>query len=128
LGSEERAPLGVYPARRRPHACAGQDAADRACADMVSEAGQLALDAPVSPARIVPCQANDEFAELAVDAGATGRARVGPFLGDQASVPGQEGGRCDEAVAAQFARQDPGQTGQEYPVGPGWAGWAELAA
>ena len=31
--------MGVNPARRRPQARAGQDAADRACADMVSEAG-----------------------------------------------------------------------------------------
>jgi hypothetical protein len=95
---------------------------------MVSEAGQLALDAPVSPARIITCQANDEFAELVVDAGAAGRVRVGPILGDQAAVPGQQGGWRDEPVAAQFAGQDPGQGGQECPVGPGWAGWAELAA
>ena len=73
LGSDEGAPVGVGFARCRPEACRGQDAADGAGADMESEAGELALDAPVSPARIVPCQANDEFAELVVDAGAAGR-------------------------------------------------------
>ena len=69
------------------------------------------------PQRIVPCQANDEFAELVVDAGAAGRARVGPVLGDQASVPDEEGGRRAEPVAAQFVGQDPSPGGQECPVG-----------
>ena len=97
-------------------------------ADVMSESGELSLDAAVSPARVLPCQPDDELAELAVDAGTTGLVRVGPSLGDQASVPGQQGGGCDEAVAAQFAGQEPGQGGQECPVGPGGAGWAELPA
>ena len=44
------------------------------------------------------------------------------------AVPGQESGGGDEAAAAQFAGEEPGQCGQEGSVGPGWAGWAELAA
>jgi hypothetical protein len=92
LGSEEGAPVGVYPARRRPQVRGGQDAADGAGSDGVSEAGELALDAAVSPARVLLGQPDDELAELVVDAGAAGRVRVGPFLGDQASVPGQQGG------------------------------------
>jgi len=111
-----------------PQACRGEDAADGAGADVVSESGELALDAAVSPARVFPCKADNELTELAVDARATGSVRVGPFLGDQASVPGQECGGGDEAVAAQFAGEEPGQGGQECPVWPGWAGWAELAA
>src|SRR3954468_18419839 len=35
---------------------------------------------------------------------------------DQASVPGEECGGGDEAVAAQFAGEEPGQGGQEWPV------------
>ena len=42
-------------------------------------------------------------------------------------MPGQESGGGDESVAAQLARQEPGQGGQECPVGPGWAGWAQSA-
>ena len=121
LGSEEGAPVGVYPARRRAQVCGGQDPADGAGADVVSEAGELALDAAVSPARVLPCQPDDELAELVVDAGAAGRVRVGPFLGDQASVPGQQGGGGDESVAAQFAGQEPGQGGQDVP-GPARTG------
>ena len=34
----------------------------------------------------------------------------------------------DEAVAAQFAGQEPGQGGQDGSVRPGRAGWAELPA
>ena len=78
--------------------------------------GQLALDAPVSPARIITCQANDEFAELVVDAGAAGRVRVGPLLGDQAAVPGQQGGRGRIlARADRNARSD-----QDGRAGPSW--------
>ena len=95
---------------------------------MASEAGELALDAAVPPARVLPCKADDELAEFAVDARAARPARVGPILSDQAPVPGQESGGGDEAAAAQFAGEEPGQGGQEGSVGPGWAGWAELAA
>jgi hypothetical protein len=82
----------------------------------------------VSPARILLCQPDDELAEFVVDSGATRSVRVGPFLGDQASVPGQEGGGSDESAAAQFAGEESGQGGQDGPVGPGRAAWAELAA
>ena len=88
---------------------------------MVSEAGELALDAAVSPARVLPCKAGDELADFAVDARAGRSVWVGPVLGDQAPVPGQESGVGDEAVAAQFAGEEPGQGGQERSVGPGWA-------
>jgi hypothetical protein len=91
---EEGAPLGVCPARHGPQACGGQDPADRAGADVVSETGELALDAAVSPAQVLARQADDKLAELLVDAGATRPVRVGPFLGDQASVPGQQDGRA----------------------------------
>jgi hypothetical protein len=95
---------------------------------VVSEAGELALDAAVSPAGVLPYQADNELTEFAVDARAAGSVRVGPFSGDQASVPGQECGGGDEAVVAQLVGEEAGQGGQECPVGPGWAGWAELAA
>ena len=120
--------MGVCPARRRAQVCGGQDAADGASADVVTEAGELALDAAVSPARVLPCQPDDELTEHAVDARTTRPARVGPLLGEQAAVPGQEGGGCDESVSAQLVGQEPGQGGQDRPVGPGRAGWAELPA
>ena len=104
------------------------DAADGAGADAVSQSGELTLDAAMSPARVLACQSDDELAELAVDPRAARSIRVGPFLGDQTSVPGQKRGRCDEAVAAQLAGQEPGQGGQECPVGPGRVSWAELPA
>jgi hypothetical protein len=128
LDSEERAPEGVYPARRRAQMLGGQDPADGAGADVVSEPGELALDAAVSPARVLPCKPDNELTQLAVDARAAGPARVGPFLGDQAPVPGKQGGGGDEPVAAQLAGQEPGQGGQDGPVRPGRAGWAELPA
>ena len=128
LGFEECAPLGVGSARRGPCSCRDQDAADGAGSDVVSESGEPALDAAMSPTRVLSCQPDDRLTDLSVDPRPARPARIGPFLGDQASVPGQEGGRCDEAMAAQLSGQDSGQGGQERPVGPGWAGWAELAA
>jgi hypothetical protein len=111
------APVGVYPARRRAQMSGGQDAADGAGSDVVSESGELALDAAVSAARVVPGQPDDELAQLGTNAWATGRARIGPFLGDQALVPGQEGGGGDESVATQLAGQEPGQGGQNARSG-----------
>ena len=115
LGSEEGAPLGVRPARRWAQVRGGQDAADGAGADVVSEPGELALDAAVSPARVLPGQPDNEFTQLAVDARATGRVRVGPFLGDQAVVPGQQGGGGDEAVAAQFVGRSLARADRSVP-------------
>ncbi|MCU1664952.1 MAG: hypothetical protein JWR58_5017 [Pseudonocardia sp.] len=43
------------------------DAADRACTEMVSEPGELSLDAAVSPPGVLLCQADDQFAELIID-------------------------------------------------------------
>jgi hypothetical protein len=94
--------------RRRAQVCGGQDAADGASADVVTEAGELALDAAVSPARVLPCQPDDELTELAVDGRTSRPARVGPLLGEQAAVPGQEGGGCDESMPAQLVGQEPG--------------------
>jgi hypothetical protein len=128
VGSEEGAPVGVGPAGRWAQVCGGQDPADGAGADVVSESGELALDAAVSPARVLPGQPDNELTQLAVDARAAWPARVGPLFRDQVAVPGQQGGGGDESVAAQFAGQESGQGGQDGPVRPGWAGWAELPA
>jgi hypothetical protein len=115
--------VGVAPGRRRPQVRGSQDPADGAGADVMSEAGELALDAAVSPARVLPCQPDDKLAELAVDARAARPARVGPFLGDQAPVPGQQGGGGDEPVAAQVAgRAWPGRTGVPGPTRMGGLG------
>jgi hypothetical protein len=46
-----------------------------------------------------------------------GGLRIGPFLGDQALVPGQESGGGDESVATQLAGQEPGQGGQSARSG-----------
>jgi len=116
------------PGGAGPRSRGGQDPADGAGAEVVSESGELALDAAVSPARVLPCQPDNELAQVAVDARAARPVRVDPFLGDQASVPGKEGCGGDVAVAAQLAGQEPGQGGQDGSVRPGRAGWAELPA
>jgi|SoimicmetaTmtLAA_FD_contig_41_599849_length_712_multi_2_in_0_out_0_2 hypothetical protein len=57
----------VTPAWCGLQACGGQDPADRVFADAVAEADELALDAPVAPARILPGQLLDERADFIWD-------------------------------------------------------------
>ena len=66
----------------------------------VPEAGQLALDPPVAPARVLPCQLHHQDTNLIGDWRASGSIRVGPFLPDQAPAPDEQGGRCHDPVRA----------------------------
>jgi hypothetical protein len=56
------------------------------------------------------------------DLGAHRRAarvvRVDPLLSDQATMPSQNGARCDQPVCLQPSRQLPDQRGQYRPAGP----------
>jgi len=53
---------------------------------------------------------------------------VGPSFGDQAAVPGQQGGWGDDAMGPQRAGEQPGQRGQDRAVWPGQARSGHLAA
>jgi hypothetical protein len=103
--AQEGAPLGVCPSGRWAATAGCDDAADCVGSDVVSESGELSLDAAVSPPEVLLCQADDQFAELVFDGWSSRRVRVSLFLCDEAAVPGQERGGCDESVATQLARQ-----------------------
>jgi hypothetical protein len=70
-----------------------EDPADRGCADAMAELEQFALDALVVPGRVLAGQLFDQGGDRVVDGWATGAVRVGPFLGDNAAVSPQDGGR-----------------------------------
>ncbi len=54
------------------------------------------MDAAVSPPGVLPGQPPDEIADFFRDGRASGGVRAGPFLLDQAPVPGEQGaGRHD---------------------------------
>jgi hypothetical protein len=67
----------------------GEDSAEGACAQVMSESGEFAVDALVSPGRILLCQTHHEVRDLIIDRWAVGPVWVGPFFRDQAVVPGQ---------------------------------------
>jgi hypothetical protein len=87
LGGQELPPGRGCPAWRGREPGGGQDPADRSGAEPVPEAEELALDAPVSPARVLPGQQPDQLMDLLRDGRPSGGVRVGPLVLDQAPVP-----------------------------------------
>ena len=95
LGSQEAAPTGVQPTRSRADPAGSEDAPDGALPDVMAEPGQFALDAAMSPPRVLSSEASNQLAQRAVDTGASYGDREGPFLGEEAAVPGQQRGGRD---------------------------------
>jgi hypothetical protein len=56
LSAQEGSPAGVCSAWCRTYTGGGEDPADSACAQAVSEPDEFALDAAVAPGRILVCQ------------------------------------------------------------------------
>src|SRR5256885_905806 len=83
--------------------------AERSRADAIAEAEEFALDAAVSPARVLPGQAPDQFTDLLRDRRASGGVRVGPFFRDQAPVPGEQGPRRHDPLYPKVPGQQPRQ-------------------
>ncbi len=94
----------------------------------MAEADELALDAPVGPARILPGQLLGERADFIWDSRASRGVRVGPFPRDQAPVPGEQSARGHDPVEPQARGQQPGQGGDHGAVGPVRPGAGNLAA
>jgi hypothetical protein len=67
---------------------------------------------------VLPCQLFDESTYLVRDRRPSRRARVGPFLPGQATVPGQHGARGHDPVQPQAPGQQPGQGGDHGTVSP----------
>ena len=87
-----------------------------------AQSGQLAVDAPVSPARVVPRHFQHQRTyRLRGPRPSKCPARIGPPPTDQAGVPAQQGPRGDDQaqLAELGARQQAGQRGQDRPVSPG---------
>lgn len=67
LGSQEQPPRQRHPPRRRPQPASGHNPPDRPLPHPVPKAGQLALDAPAPPARVLPCQPPHQHTKLTRD-------------------------------------------------------------
>jgi hypothetical protein len=64
LSAQEAPPAGVRTTRCGAYAGGGEDPADRARAQTVSEPGEFTLDSPVTPGRILVCQAPHQVTDL----------------------------------------------------------------
>jgi hypothetical protein len=77
-----------------------EDPADRGGTDAIAELAQFALDARITPARVLAGQPFGQCGDGGVEGRAPGAIRVGPLSGHQAAMPAQDGGRGDRSVAA----------------------------
>ena len=97
LGPQELRPGRSGPPRRGVDAGAMQDGPDGGGADPIAEAGELAVEAAVSPGGVLGGQTENEAAQASGDGGSTGPDGLcGRAAGDQLAVPAQDGGRRDQ--------------------------------
>jgi len=83
---------------------------------------QFALDPLVAPAVVLGGESLDQRGDLGAGRRPSGPVRAGPFPGDQAAVPPQDGTRGDQPVHPQPWRQEPDERGEHSAVGPVQAG------
>ncbi len=70
---------------------------DRGDPDRVAQPDQFSVDPAVASGRILPCDTQDQLADLPADRRPTGRLpRVGPLSCEKLTVPAQYGRRGDE--------------------------------
>jgi len=84
----------------------------------VAEADEFAMDAPVSPRRVLLRETYDQLAQLRCfrrPALATGRG-LGPVPGNTFAVPAQQGFGCDDPALAEPARESRGDGAEQGPV------------
>ena len=52
----------------------------------------------IAPGRVLSRELLDQCCEFRIDGWASGAVRVGPLLRDEAAMPAQDGGRCDQPM------------------------------
>jgi hypothetical protein len=114
LGGQERAPCLAAPTGCGADASVIEDLPDGRWRERVAGAGEFAVDAPVSPDRVVARHFQRQIAGSSLDSRAARTAvRVAPVALDDAGVPAQHRAwRDDQArLAALPAGDQPGQRG-----------------
>ena len=95
-----------------------EDCPDGGGADPIAEAGELAVDASVSPGRVLGGQADSEGAEAGGDRGSAGSGGLGgPVARNESLVPAQNRRGRDEEPESAAGREQAGQCGDEGSVG-----------
>jgi hypothetical protein len=129
LPAQERPPAGGRPPWRGVQPMAAQRGADHRRRDAHAKAEQLALDALVAPAWVLPGEADDQLLDVLVQRRPAGLVmRVGPRPGHAPPVPApQRLGRDEEARPA-GPGQHPADRGEQRPVAGPEFGSCALAA
>jgi hypothetical protein len=117
LRAQELGPARSDPARRRPEARDAQRGRDRGGRDVDSELQQLALDAHIAPARVLPHQPEDQAVRLGRKRRTTGPAAAPSAIAlQQGPVPAPERLRADRKARPPLGRKPPAHRGKQRPV------------
>jgi len=92
--------------------------------DGVAESAQFAVDATISPGRVLTCQPQHQHAEFGCQGRTAASVRIGPSASDQAAMPAQQRRRLDEQPEPGRSGQQPREPGQHRSVCPAepWPG------
>jgi hypothetical protein len=122
LGLQERPPGLADSPGRGVDARVFENLPHRRRRDLVPQSCQLTVDAPVTPARVVPRHLQHQRPYRSRSPRSPGRAAgIGPAPSDQTGMPAQQGlrGNDEPQLAEMAAGKQPGQGGQYRSIGPG---------
>src|SRR5262249_23544483 len=117
LGAQKLRPAGADPARRRPEPRDAQDGRDGGGRDADPELQQLALDAHIAPARVLPRQPNDQSARRRRKRRTTRRAAAPSAIAPQKRpVPAAQRPRADRKARPALERKQPTRRSKQRTV------------
>ncbi len=117
LGAQKLRPARADPARRRPQARDAQYGCDRGGRNADPELQQLALDAHIAPARVLPRQPNDQAARRGRKRRTTRRAAAPSAIAlQQRPVPAAQRLRTDLKARPPLGRKQPARRSKQRTV------------
>jgi len=120
LDPAELPPRRAAASRSRIQSSSLQDVPDRRRRNSVSEPSEFAMDAAVTPRRVLPGEPDRQLPDYHGDSGTSPNwlrlRRVSPVPSDQLSVPAQQRRRRHDPHTQQLARQQPRQRRKHHPV------------
>ena len=117
LGAQELRPAGADPTRRRAEARDAQHGCDHGRRDVDSELQQLALDAHIAPARVLPRQPEDQPARLGRKRRTTRPAAAPSAIAlQQRPVPAAQRLRTDRKARPPLGRKQPARRSKQRTV------------
>ena len=129
LGPQELRPSDFAACGCRVDSGVVEDLPDRGRSKAVAEPGKFAVDAAVSPSRILSCEAQRESAKLCRSRRSARRSMwLGPVPDDAAPVPTQQCVGGDQPPGSARSRERGRNRPEQAPVGVGELGSVDPAA